>query len=102
MSRQTGIGEPIVLCYLNSCLVNKHYQLVGGVWYEQILYSGKLLREKTFAKYEVWYIFAKFFFAKLVGMASFGDTSHPGKFSAKITSSRKFPTIRYFIHAMII
>ena len=52
--RQTGIGEPIVLCHLNSCVVNKHYQLVGGVRYEQILNSGKLLREKTFVKFEVW------------------------------------------------
>ena len=37
---------------------------------DYILYSGKLLREKTFANFTVLWLFAKVFSAKFGGMAS--------------------------------
>ena len=46
---------------------------------ESILYSGKLSREKTFANFEVLWLFAKVFtFSKFGGVASFGGTSPLG------------------------
>ena len=46
---------------------------------ESILYSGKLSREKTFANFEVLWLFAKVFtFSKFEGVASFGGTSPLG------------------------
>ena len=38
-------------------------------------HSGKLLREKTFANFEVLQLFAKVFTVKFGGVASFGSTS---------------------------
>ena len=46
---------------------------------ESILYSRKLLREKTFANFEVLWLFAEVFtFSKFGGVASFGSTSPLG------------------------
>ena len=39
---------------------------------EEILYSGKLSREKTFTNFTVLWLFEKVFFAKFVDVASFG------------------------------
>ena len=61
-----------------------------------ILYSGKLLREKTFVNFTVLWLFAKFFSAKFGDVVFFGaaQASNPQKvFSTKIiffTNSRKF------------
>ena len=38
----------------------------------EVLYSGKLSREKTFTDFTVLWLFAKVFSAKFGGMASFG------------------------------
>ena len=56
-----------------------------------VLYSGKLLRKKTFANFEVLWLFMKFFFVKFGGVAIFGATSEqsPKIFSAKILLSSK-------------
>ena len=40
-----------------------------------ILYSGKLSREKTFANFEVLWLFVKVFSMQFGGLASFGGTS---------------------------
>ena len=49
---------------------------------KQILYSGKLLREKTFANFMVLWLFAKVFSAKFGGVVSFSTAraSSPQKF----------------------
>ena len=39
---------------------------------EEILYSGKLSREKTFTNFTVLWLFAKVFFTKFGDVASFG------------------------------
>ena len=55
---------------------------------EQILYSGKLLREKTFVNFTSFVaIRVKVFFTKFEGVASFGGTSEQ---SIKIFSGKKF------------
>ena len=67
-----------------------------------ILYSGKPLREKTFANYTVLWLFAKVFSAKFGDMVSFGTakTSDLPKFSlwksyfhqfTKVFSLKSFP-----------
>ena len=61
----------------------------------------KLSREKTFAKFEVLWLFAKVFFAKFGGVVSFGGTSEQfvKVFSVKIlfsTNSRKFSPAKVF------
>ena len=55
---------------------------------EQILYSGKLLREKTFVNFTSFVaIRVKVFFTKFEGVASFGGTSEQ---SIKIFSGKNF------------
>ena len=49
-----------------------------------ILYSGKLSREKTLANFEVLWLFAKVFSVQFGGVASFGGTSEQ---SVKIFSA---------------
>ena len=72
----------------------------------QVLYSGKISREKTSANFAVSWLFAKVFSVKFGGVASFGATkaSNPQTFLCKnhifspICESflpRKFPAIRY-------
>ena len=65
----------------------------------KILYSGKLLREKTFANSVVLWLFTKVFFAKFGGVASLAvaKESNPRKFFrifnqfAKVFSLKSFP-----------
>ena len=53
------------------------------LWYIRILYSGKLLREKTFANFTDLWLFTQVFSAKFGGVAPFGvaQASYPQKFS---------------------
>ena len=72
-----------ILVVLPSCLHNLltyMYNLPTCV--HKILYSGKLLREKTFTNSTVLWLFMKVFSAKFGGMASFG--------TAKVSNLRKF------------
>ena len=60
-----------------------------------ILYSGKLSREKTFENFAILWLFAKVFSAKFGGVVSFGAAQRAIResFSAKIisfTNSQKF------------
>ena len=71
-----------------------------------IPYSGKLLREKTFANFVVLWIFAKVSSAKFRGVVSFGaaKASNPRKFfSMKIvffTNSQKFSPLKVFYYTV--
>ena len=92
-------------------LLHMSYQTDKSVWVgphkhwshePYILYSGKLLREKTFANFAVLWLFAKFFSAKFGDVVFFGaaQASNPQKvFSAKIvffTNLRKFSPSKVF------
>ena len=52
-----------------------------------ILYSGKLSREKTFANFAVLWLFVKIFSAKFEGMASF-DVAQASYYVAKVFSAK--------------
>ena len=63
---------------------------------QAILYSGKLLREKTFANFEVLSLFAKVSSVKFWGMASFGGIIG-GTLVASASTPQKFsPQKPYF------
>ena len=64
-----------------------------------IPYSGKLLREKTFANFEVLWLLMKVFSANFGGVASVGGRSNPRVFSAQIiffTILREFSPSKVF------
>ena len=71
----------------------------------KILYKGKLLREKTFAKFVVLWLFMKVFSAKFGGVASFPmakESNQRNLFFVFLTNSRKFspskvPAIQYIV-----
>ena len=58
------------------------------LWTQQILYSGKLPREKTFVDLKALSLFTKVFSVKFGGVVSFGDTSKQ--------STKVFPQKCYF------
>ena len=58
----------VLHCYTVLNCVHEHMVQISA-----IPYSGKLSREKTFANFEVLWLFTKVFSLKFGGVASFGD-----------------------------
>ena len=75
-------------CNLHGHLFGKNIDLFPSICI-LYMYSGKLSSEKTFANFEVLWVFAKIFYAKFGGVMSFGGTSKQSVnvFSTKILFS---------------
>ena len=76
------------------------------LWGREIPYSLKLLRKKTFANFEVSWLFAKVFSAKYGGVVSFSGTSKQSAkfFCTKIffsTNSQKFSLMKVSHYTVI-
>ena len=84
----------LVLCvaHLYCFVLSRVFQFLSGYSSPSIPYSGKLLREKSFANFAVLWLYAEVFSVQFGGVASFGTAkvSNLQKFSLQ-----KFPAIWY-------